>query len=295
MKPVTWDSGVTWDDPNLRWGDPSYLLEPGDEGYVAPPGTPLPEPPRKKKTFRPRAKTQTHATPNLNPSTMPTFKYNVAPNSNGGFTTRPVLGEPATSDFILAQIAAKSGATPEACTAVLNATRDTILECAQGCAYATSVLGWLRFRPTSGGSQPAPDAFDNPDEINASVALSFTADTITGWRSTLTLESQGEIGKTTPYVASIESMENGQEDHYTAGTMIGINGNNLRFNKADLTQGVFIRTGNNPEVRLAVYGPITPTSITALIPTGTAGAQTVRVAAYINGSVRSFTYQTPIT
>ena len=34
MKPVTWDSGVLWDDPNLRWGDPSYLLEPGDPGYV---------------------------------------------------------------------------------------------------------------------------------------------------------------------------------------------------------------------------------------------------------------------
>ncbi len=34
MKPVTWDSGVSWDDPNLRWGDPSYLLEPGDTGYV---------------------------------------------------------------------------------------------------------------------------------------------------------------------------------------------------------------------------------------------------------------------
>jgi hypothetical protein len=34
MKPVTWDSGVRWDDPNLRWGSPSYLLEPGDPGYV---------------------------------------------------------------------------------------------------------------------------------------------------------------------------------------------------------------------------------------------------------------------
>uniref|UniRef100_UPI003783CA8F fibronectin type III domain-containing protein n=1 Tax=Prosthecobacter sp. TaxID=1965333 RepID=UPI003783CA8F len=34
MKPVTWDSGVTWDDKNLRWGNPSYLLEPGDPGYI---------------------------------------------------------------------------------------------------------------------------------------------------------------------------------------------------------------------------------------------------------------------
>lgn len=295
MRLIRWDDGTKWDSPNCIWRDDgSVELEPGDEGYVAPPGTPIPAPPRPKKTFRRKAKTQTQTTPNPNPSTMPTFKYNVAPNSNGGFTTRPVLGAPASSDFIVAQIAAKSGATPETVTAVLNATRDVILECAQGCAYAISILGWLRFRPTSGGSQAAPGDFDNPDELNASVALSFTADTIAAWRSTLSLESQGEVGKLTPYIASIESLENGQEDHYTAGTMIEINGNNLRFNKADLTQGVFIRSGNNAEVRLTTYGPITPGAVTALIPTGTTGAQIVRIAAYINGSVRSFTYQTPI-
>ena len=34
MKPVTFNSGIRFGDPNLRWGDPSYLLEPGDPGYV---------------------------------------------------------------------------------------------------------------------------------------------------------------------------------------------------------------------------------------------------------------------
>jgi hypothetical protein len=36
MKILTWDSGYRWDDPNLRWGDPSYVLEFGDPGYVGP-------------------------------------------------------------------------------------------------------------------------------------------------------------------------------------------------------------------------------------------------------------------
>lgn len=36
MRPAYYDSGLSWDDPNLRWGDPAYLLEPGDPGYVAP-------------------------------------------------------------------------------------------------------------------------------------------------------------------------------------------------------------------------------------------------------------------
>lgn len=45
MKPVTWD------DPNLRWGDPIYLLEPGDPCYVnTAPATPVGGSAKKKGT-----------------------------------------------------------------------------------------------------------------------------------------------------------------------------------------------------------------------------------------------------
>ena len=43
MKPLFWDAidpatglPYTWDHPNLRWRDPSYILEPGDPGYTPP-------------------------------------------------------------------------------------------------------------------------------------------------------------------------------------------------------------------------------------------------------------------
>lgn len=36
MKTACWDSNLNYDDPNLRWGNPAYLLEPGDPGYVPP-------------------------------------------------------------------------------------------------------------------------------------------------------------------------------------------------------------------------------------------------------------------
>ena len=42
MRIATYDSGLLWDDPNLRWGDPSFILEPGDPGYVPPPAPPVP-------------------------------------------------------------------------------------------------------------------------------------------------------------------------------------------------------------------------------------------------------------
>jgi hypothetical protein len=35
MRPLLWDDGTTWDNLNARWSDGgSYVLEPGDEGYV---------------------------------------------------------------------------------------------------------------------------------------------------------------------------------------------------------------------------------------------------------------------
>jgi hypothetical protein len=54
MRIVYWNSGVRWGDPNLRWGNPSYLLEPGDPGYVADPTSasfPASKPNTKKKTM----------------------------------------------------------------------------------------------------------------------------------------------------------------------------------------------------------------------------------------------------
>ena len=43
MRTLSWDDGTLFfDDPNAYWGDPSYVLEPGDPGYVVPappPGT----------------------------------------------------------------------------------------------------------------------------------------------------------------------------------------------------------------------------------------------------------------
>lgn len=54
MRPLRWDDGTRWDDPNARWGDDgSYVLEPGDPGYVVPPPDPeaLPKPKPNHRTM----------------------------------------------------------------------------------------------------------------------------------------------------------------------------------------------------------------------------------------------------
>jgi len=58
MRVLHWDDGTTWDDPNAYWGDPSYVLEPGDPGYVPP--DPLPT---KKTKPRKRNYMATNPTP----------------------------------------------------------------------------------------------------------------------------------------------------------------------------------------------------------------------------------------
>lgn len=48
MRVLKFDSGERFDDPNSYWGDPSYVLEPGDPGYQEPPAATLPPPSQPK-------------------------------------------------------------------------------------------------------------------------------------------------------------------------------------------------------------------------------------------------------
>ena len=54
MRIASWDSAdpaMVFDNPNLRWGSPAYLLEPGDPGYV-PPANSVSEPKTKGKKMK---------------------------------------------------------------------------------------------------------------------------------------------------------------------------------------------------------------------------------------------------
>ena len=48
MRVLKFDSGERFDDPNSYWGDPSYVLEPGDPGYQEPAAATLPPPSQPK-------------------------------------------------------------------------------------------------------------------------------------------------------------------------------------------------------------------------------------------------------
>jgi hypothetical protein len=48
---LRWDDGSRWDDKNAYWGDPSYVLEPGDPGYLPPDPSPTPKTKPKKRNY----------------------------------------------------------------------------------------------------------------------------------------------------------------------------------------------------------------------------------------------------
>jgi hypothetical protein len=55
MRPLRYgDPEARWGNKNLRWGSPSYVLEPGDPGYVPPEGTPSPSNPKPKQNKMPK-------------------------------------------------------------------------------------------------------------------------------------------------------------------------------------------------------------------------------------------------
>ena len=273
-QPLRWDSGRRWDTPGLRWDST------------------VPSPPKPKPARRSPRRHPINPNPN---QPMPTFKYNVAPKAAGGFTTRAVRGTAASQAVLLAAIAAETGVTAQQAENVIKAFFQKVLACAAGCDWSPEMFGLINFRPTSGGSSPAPDGFHSADDINADVSISFTAETIRQWRATLALESMGEVGKVTPVVDAVIRQSDGQPDKYTAGGLIQVRGDHMDFDRTDVTQGVFFKPGAGAEVRATEYGAVEPQSVIVLVPAALSGALTVRVATYINGSVRSYTYTNPLT
>ena len=231
MKTLRYDSinpftgqPFTYDDPNLRWGDPGYYLEPGDIGFVPYPGQIIPRPPKpKKKPFRriPRQKTEP---PPLVPTAMNTFRYNIAPLASGGFTTRAVRGSQADQTAITTAIATAVGVTNAQVEAVVAQLFSKILDCSTTCGWSPELYGCISFRPTSGGNEALPTDFQNADDINADVALTLSVEKIRQWRSTLSLESMGEVGLLTPVIDSIIDMTTSQPDKYTAANVVQLRG-----------------------------------------------------------------------
>jgi hypothetical protein len=140
MKTAFWDSGLRFDDPNLRWGDPSYLLEPGDPGYVADPtSASFPASKPKKRNTMPKSDfVKTRDAEFSNQLTL--FKNNI-----GTYAT--------ALNVSAGQIAAQ--AADAAYFAFVLATQEVCVNCAE------QWTGWKDLMRDGGdpGAEPGPAGF----------------------------------------------------------------------------------------------------------------------------------------
>ena len=276
--PLTWGTKKkSWGSAGAKWG---MKL------------SPAPRPEKKRRPLHRKPKPQNE---NQTNNIMSTFKFSPAPKSGGGYSARAVFGAILQESTLTAAAAAEAGITAEKVEIVIKSVLNGILAAGADSGHSTELYGLLRFRPTSGGRKDDPADFNTAEDINADIALSFTSNAIAAWRATLNLDNQGTVGKVTPVISTIMNRKNGADNEYTAGDMIELIGDNLRFDESDPDQGVFFAPASGPEVRATVYGRNEPAMVVALVPAGLTGPQTVRIAAFINGSVRSFTYTDTIT
>ena len=218
------------------------------------------------------------------------FLYSPMPNPRGGFTTRPVLGKQITEADFDAAVSADTGLPPEQCADVLTHYLRYMLTAVEDSQWSPSLYGLIGLYPTSGGSKPGPEDFHTAADINAGVRIAFSAEAIRQWQQRLGLVSRGLVGKVTPVVTSIISLMNDRANEYTPMHFIEIRGRHLKLDTTDPQQGVFFILPDGTEVRSRLYAGITRLRVIPQVPETLSGPLGVRVASWINGSVRSFLY-----
>lgn len=274
------DSRVVYDSPNVKFIDGrGVLLEPGDEGYTQlQPGQPGYQPPLsptpKKRTY--------HRSSNMDIPTQMEFTFITKLTSDGEkFTTRPDFGPNWEQAELDALVHSKFPTVPAETCGAIGKQYFMELLCAATPRRCLRLFGLLYTRPSSGGAKTAPDGFATPEDIKADMVIGYLAEVVRDWREALTIRNTGSEGVAAPVVQAVLDEFTGAQNHYTAMQNVRLVGVNLDLDKTNANQGVYIApAAGGAWVRLSTYGPITQGQIYVLIPTGTTGAQKLRV---VNG------------
>lgn len=294
MRPIRFDEDppLRFDNPNLRWGDPSYLLEPGDPGYVPP--VPPPHPPSVPAK---RQKAKIPPPTNL-PTMSDTFQYITRPTSTGtGTTTQPVYRGTKTKAELLAEITSRIGATPLTLELALRTHHEVVID--------WTTQGWkieplddlIGYRLTIGGSVPTggPEAWDF-DTMNADLNCHWGEAGEVRSRALFSAEKVGEQSRSAPVFVEVFDSETKEANHYEAGKGLTCRFSNRKFefSVADGCKMRF-RKADNTFVDAAGYPFIKGTTVVCTPPTGLTGTVHIEATALINGSLRTSEYPFPLT
>lgn len=289
MKPVYWDDPdprVVFDNPNFYWGDPAYLLEPGDEGYVelhpGDPGYVPPAPPPRRHRRRPSSAKPVEANAEPHP-TMNPLRY-IVYMINNLYTAKVHLREAVKEGEFLDTLAARSQLTRVQVEKVITEQFALFVEHARHGRPVDFILRRFRMLPSAGGRYQGPD----PDNMDVCDTLSFSVivhpEEIDKMRDSCPLEKAGEAGENAPEVDSIRARPGNVLNKYGVGTtaFTEVNGNNFRDRRADApwpTAALVDEDGSNP-----VPLPVADCTPTRLVlggaPAGTTGTKFLKVTGF---------------
>ena len=165
---------------------------------------------------------------------------------------------------VIKALAYGSTATPPDVLAVLeNLERVCIENLSQGRSVN---LGFCILRPKVKG------VFQNPEEAFSedkhSVEVSIVPSQIFVKRVAIEAKTvRVAQGKILPLVISVENISSGAVDTLSSGDLVAIRGENLKFNKAELNQGVFLEK-NGAEIRVSEYSQVTSKLVSFKTPNG---------------------------
>ena len=213
------DSRVVYGNPNLRWGDPAYLLEYGDPGYQQlAPGTPGYEAPPKPK--RKRRSSISIETLNL-PNHMQPFRYLIY-LIKGIFTAKPALRDAMTEGEYLDALATRAALTRTQVETLITEQSALHVELARQGIPVDFVLKRFRVLPTCGGRYTSP----NPDDSEVCPTLGYSLivhpNEIDKVHTDCPLEKVGEAGELGPVVESVRSRPGKVLNRYGVGLTAGM-------------------------------------------------------------------------
>ena len=301
MKTLYWDSGDPldcFDNPNCRWGDPSYRLEPGDPGYVVwfPPGYVPPAPERKKK---PRRRSTLSAAENPQPSNTMAFQYIIIPNPKNPqrpFRARPVLDTQVSADQFLNDVAADAQVTREIVEKVLTSlSKVTVGNMRQNKPLAHA-LGLFRATPTMSGSFATNEP--NAEEVKAGIgfALIVGPEAEAAMLDGLTVEKADEVGTVKPEVETVTLSPGGTPNKYSTTAGLKCSGDHFRGSGSNQPwPGVYLLDASlaNP-IQLTVIACSQTELLIAPVPAGTTGSKRLKVVAGWDSDIETI-YSQPLT
>lgn len=224
------------------------------------------------------------------------IRYQIVSNNlqPGTFMARIVQGQRVGLEAMIERIVARTTlSTSDVQAAVTALTEEIRTVLARGDTAA--IDGLATFNTSLSGNFASPDATISRD--NAQLGLVIQVDS----RFQATIASAVSYERVVrdvkvPIITSFYDVATAAFDRYTPGSIIHLQGDNLKFDPARPDEGLFLRNGGD-EMRVSVYANAGARQLDALVPVTLSGVVQVTVRARYtpNGHLREGRFQRTVS